>query len=109
MFSSGLAHQGRAGASAYASSKGAIVPLAKSLAAEVAADNVRVNVVFPGVIDTEQFRRANPGLSGRTGRGPPALAPRRTSSARCLYLLSDAATMTGSILSRDRAFPSSRP
>jgi NAD(P)-dependent dehydrogenase (short-subunit alcohol dehydrogenase family) len=109
VFSSGLAHQGRAGASAYASSKGAIVPLAKSLAAEVAADNVRVNVVFPGVIDTEQFRRANPGAERAhwektTGVGTPidVVGP-------LLYLLSDAATMTGSILSRDRAFPSSRP
>jgi NAD(P)-dependent dehydrogenase (short-subunit alcohol dehydrogenase family) len=109
VFSSGLAHQGRAGASAYASSKGAIVPLVKSLAAEVAADNVRVNVVFPGVIDTQQFRRANPGAEREhweeaTGIGAPddVVGP-------LLYLLSDAATMTGSILTRDRVFPWRNP
>ena len=109
LFSSGLALQGRAGASAYAASKGAIVPLVKSVAAEVAADNVRVNVVFPGVIDTQQFRQANPGAERAhwertTGVGCPGdvVGP-------VLYLLSDAATMTGSILSRDRAFPVSHP
>lgn len=104
LFSSGLAHAGRAEASAYAASKGAIVPFAKSLAAEVAEHDVRVNVLFPGVIDTEQFGRANPGSEREhwlrsTGIGTPAdvVGP-------LLYLLSDAATMTGSTLSRDRAF-----
>lgn len=104
LFSSGLAHAGRAEASAYAASKGAMVPFAKSLAAEVAEHEVRVNVLFPGVVDTEQFRRANPGSEREhwlrsTGIGTPddVVGP-------LLFLLSDAATMTGSTLSRDRAF-----
>ncbi|WP_166345669.1 SDR family NAD(P)-dependent oxidoreductase [Phytoactinopolyspora limicola] len=107
LFSSGLAHAGRAEAAAYAASKGAMVPFAKSLAAEVADHRVRVNVLFPGVIDTDQFRRANSGperehWAGSTGIGAP-----EDVVGSLLFLLSDAATMTGSTLSRDRAFAAS--
>lgn len=106
VFASGLAHGGRAGASAYAASKGALIPFAKSLAAEVAQHRIRVNTVFPGVIDTPQFRAANPSGGERehwaasTGIGAPedVVGP-------LLFLLSDAATMTGSTLTRDRAYP----
>ncbi|WP_309116283.1 SDR family oxidoreductase [Saccharothrix sp.] len=105
VFSSGLAHAGRAQASAYAASKGALIPFAKSLAAEVADYRVRVNVVFPGVIDTPQFRAANPTGGERehwaatTGIGSPQ------DVVDCLlFLLSDAATMTGSVLTRERSF-----
>lgn len=105
VFASGLAHMGRAQASAYAASKGALIAYAKSLAAEVAPHRVRVNTVFPGVIDTPQFRAANPTGGERehwertTGVGQPedVVGP-------LLFLLSDAATMTGSTLTRDRAY-----
>ena len=106
VFASGLAHGGRAEASAYAASKGALIPFAKSLSAEVAEHRIRVNTVFPGVIDTPQFRAANPSGGERehwaatTGIGTPedVVGP-------LLFLLSDAATMTGSTLTRDRAYP----
>ena len=106
MFSSGIANVGHAQAAAYGAAKGAMVPYAKSLAAEVAADRVRVNVVFPGVIDTPQFRAANPEGPQRdhwartTGIGDPddVVGP-------LLFLMSDAATMTGSVVTRDRVFP----
>jgi len=106
VFASGLAHMGRAQASAYAASKGALIAFAKSLAAEVVGSRVRVNTVFPGVIDTPQFQAANPSGGERehwqrtTGIGTPedVVGP-------LLFLLSDAATMTGSTLTRDRAFP----
>lgn len=106
VFASGLAHMGRAQASAYAASKGALIAFAKSLAAEVAADRVRVNTVFPGVIDTPQFQAANPSGGERehwertTGIGTP-----EDVVGALLFLLSDAAAMTGSTLTRDRAFP----
>jgi 3-oxoacyl-[acyl-carrier protein] reductase len=104
VFASGLAHMGRAQASAYAASKGALIAFAKSLAAEVAGDRIRVNTLFPGVIDTPQFREANPGAErahwlATTGIGVPddVVGP-------LMFLLSPAATMTGSTLTRDRAF-----
>lgn len=104
VFSSGLAHMGRAEASAYAASKGALLPFVRSIAAEVAADRVRVNVLWPGVIDTEQFRAANPGSErehwlATTGIGSPADVV-----GALQFLLSDAAAMTGSTLTRDRVF-----
>jgi len=104
VFSSGLAHMGRAEAAAYAASKGALLPFVRSLAAEVAADRVRVNVLWPGVIDTPQFQAANPGAERQhwletTGIGEPedVVGP-------LLFLLSDAASMSGSTLTRDRVF-----
>jgi 3-oxoacyl-[acyl-carrier protein] reductase len=104
VFASGLAQMGRAQAAAYAASKGALIAFAKSLAAEVAEDRIRVNTLFPGVIDTPQFRAANPGAerdhwARTTGIGTP-----QDVAGPLLFLLSQAATMTGSTLSRDRAF-----
>jgi NAD(P)-dependent dehydrogenase (short-subunit alcohol dehydrogenase family) len=105
LFTSGLAASGFPGAAGYAASKAALVGFAKSLAAEVAADRIRVNVVSPGVVDTAQFRAANAGADldhwrRTTGIGTPAdvVGP-------LLFLLSDAATMTGSLLTRERAYP----
>ena len=40
------------GLSAYAASKGAIVALTRALALELAEDNIRVNAVLPGAVDT---------------------------------------------------------
>src|SRR5215472_3064595 len=49
---------GSAYAAAYAASKGALVQLTKSLAAAWATDNIQVNAVLPGWIDTELTRDA---------------------------------------------------
>jgi len=53
---------------AYASSKGGIVQLTKSLALAWAADNIQVNAILPGWFDTElttQARQEIPGLHDR--------------------------------------------
>jgi 2-deoxy-D-gluconate 3-dehydrogenase len=47
--------------SAYAVSKGGLVQLTKSLAAAWAADNIQVNAILPGWIDTEMTRPARTG------------------------------------------------
>lgn len=104
VFTSGLASTGFPHAAAYAASKAALTAFARTLAAEVAEHRVRVNIVAPGVIDTDQFRAANAGADfdhwrETTGIGEPAdvVGP-------LLFLLSDAAAMTGSQLTRERAF-----
>jgi NAD(P)-dependent dehydrogenase (short-subunit alcohol dehydrogenase family) len=47
-----LVHSGMATASAYSASKGAVLSLNKTLAAEFAAKNIRVNTISPGPIET---------------------------------------------------------
>jgi 2-deoxy-D-gluconate 3-dehydrogenase len=49
---------------AYAASKGAVVQLTKSLAAAWARDNIQVNAVLPGWIDTELTREARQQVAG---------------------------------------------
>jgi len=104
VFTSGMATTGYAGASAYTASKAALVAFAKSLAAEVAKHRVRVNVVAPGVLDTEQFRGANAGADREHWHDTIGIGDPEDVVGPLLFLLSDAATMTGSMLTRERAF-----
>ena len=104
VFTSGMASTGYAGAAAYAASKAALVAFAKTLAVEVAGDRVRVNVVAPGVIDTEQFRGANAGADRGHWQDTIGIGDPEDVVGPLLFLLSDAAAMTGSVLTRERAF-----
>jgi NAD(P)-dependent dehydrogenase (short-subunit alcohol dehydrogenase family) len=51
---------GRETRSAYAATKAALASLTRSWARELAPDNIAVNAVGPGMIDTDLFRRNNP-------------------------------------------------
>jgi len=51
-------------AAPYAASKGALVQLTKSLAVAWAADNIQVNAVLPGWIDSELTREARQQVTG---------------------------------------------
>jgi 2-deoxy-D-gluconate 3-dehydrogenase len=55
-------------APAYGASKGGIVQLTKSLAVGWAADNIQVNAVLPGWIDTDLTRQARQQLPGLNER-----------------------------------------
>jgi 2-deoxy-D-gluconate 3-dehydrogenase len=55
---------GAAFATAYAASKGGIVQLSRALATAWAKDNIQVNAVLPGWIDTDLTRRARDEVSG---------------------------------------------
>jgi NAD(P)-dependent dehydrogenase (short-subunit alcohol dehydrogenase family) len=58
------------GWAAYTASKGAVLMLAKSLAIDLAPENIRVNAVCPGPTDTAMFRRGHPsGSSDTIGSG----------------------------------------
>jgi 3-oxoacyl-[acyl-carrier protein] reductase len=104
-FTSGLAHQGWPAASAYAASKAALIAFVKSAAKEVAEHRVRFNLIAPGVIDTPQYREANAGADDARWRGSVGVGQPDDVVGPLLFLLSDQATMTASIISRDFAFP----
>jgi NAD(P)-dependent dehydrogenase (short-subunit alcohol dehydrogenase family) len=101
---------GGAYASIYAGSKFAVEGLTKSIAVEVAKQNIRVNAVAPGAIQTDMIDR----FAGKEGEARDDLAAKHpigrfgTSeeiAAAVLYLCSDAATFTiGSTLSVDGGY-----
>jgi 3-oxoacyl-[acyl-carrier protein] reductase len=103
-FTSGLAHQGWPKASAYAASKAALIAWAKSAAKEVAEHRVRVNLISPGVIDTAQYRSANAGADDASWKSSLGVGSPDDVVGPLMFLLSDAATMTASILTRDLAY-----
>lgn len=47
---------GNSGNLVYSASKGAVIAMTKTAAKELASDNIRVNAVAPGMIDTDMFR-----------------------------------------------------
>jgi 3-oxoacyl-[acyl-carrier protein] reductase len=104
-FSSGLAHQGWPQASAYAASKGALIAFVKSAAKEVAQHRVKFNLIAPGVIDTPQYRAANAGSDHERWKNSIGVGTPDDVVGPLLFLLSDASTMTASLLSRDLAYP----
>jgi NAD(P)-dependent dehydrogenase (short-subunit alcohol dehydrogenase family) len=59
------------GIAAYAASKGALAALTRAMALEFAEDNIRVNAILPGAVDT-------PMLHAGLERGLPAKTPRES-------------------------------
>ena len=108
-FTSGLAHQGWRGAAAYAASKAALIAFAKSAAKEIAHHRVRFNLIAPGVLDTPQYREANAGADDAHWRVTVGVGQPEDAVGPLLFLLSDRATMTASIISRDFAFTAQEP
>jgi NAD(P)-dependent dehydrogenase (short-subunit alcohol dehydrogenase family) len=86
----------------YAASKGAIDTMTVGLAKEVAGENIRVNAVRPGIIQTEiHARGGDPGRIARLQSGIPmkrAGDPEEVANT-ILWLISDEASyITGAIL-----------
>jgi 3-oxoacyl-[acyl-carrier protein] reductase len=84
------------GRSQYAASKAALVALAKSWAAEVAADGVTVNVISPAATDTPML--ADPQRAASTPRLPPIgrlIRPDEVAALAAFLLSADAAAITG--------------
>jgi NAD(P)-dependent dehydrogenase (short-subunit alcohol dehydrogenase family) len=62
--------RGSAGLAAYCATKGGVRLLAKAVALEVAADNIRVNSVHPGIIDTPIWGKIPVGAEGNRRNAP---------------------------------------
>jgi NAD(P)-dependent dehydrogenase (short-subunit alcohol dehydrogenase family) len=59
--SSGLALRPTEGRTAYGASKGGLITMSKAMAADLAPEDIRVNVVCPGLIDTPLVQDASNG------------------------------------------------
>jgi NAD(P)-dependent dehydrogenase (short-subunit alcohol dehydrogenase family) len=82
----------------YSASKGAINSMSLGLAREVASDGIRVNVVSPGVIDTESQDRKR--LADIVNSIPMKRAGRPEEVAQCVLWLAsqDASYVTGAVV-----------
>ncbi len=64
-------HPGFGKTAHYDASKGAVISYTRSLAAEVAKYNIRVNAVAPGLVDSENLRRFAPELATEVEQRTP--------------------------------------
>jgi NAD(P)-dependent dehydrogenase (short-subunit alcohol dehydrogenase family) len=92
---------GAAGLASYAASKGGVIAFAKSLAKEVAAEGISVNVVAPGGVATRAFPPGSPGAAKRAERIPmKRLATPEEVANTLLYFALDAPSyVSGEVLS----------
>lgn len=97
----------------YAATKGAVVQLTKSLGAAWAKDNIQVNSILPGFIDTELTqgaRRNIPGMSERVVSRTPARRwgePGDLAGAAVFFCSAASDFVTGTALPVDGGFSSS--
>lgn len=110
LLSSAVGLVGQPGVSAYSTSKGALISLARSLALELVREDVRVNAVCPGVVRTEMTQKLGATL-GEEGFGkveaahPLGLGDPRDVANAALFLLSGASKwITGTALSVDGGY-----
>jgi NAD(P)-dependent dehydrogenase (short-subunit alcohol dehydrogenase family) len=105
-----LGRVGSAGRAAYCATKGALIQLAKVMAIDHAAQNIRVNTLSPGAVETQRIsHRYGSFEAAREGLGPKHLLARlgrpHEIAAAAVFLASDAASfVTGSDLLVDGGY-----
>jgi NAD(P)-dependent dehydrogenase (short-subunit alcohol dehydrogenase family) len=100
---------GTAGRVAYCSTKGALITMAKAMAADHAAQNIRVNTLSPGGTETDRMLRFGSMEKAREVLGAKHLMKRlgqpEEIAAAALFLASDASSfMTGADLRIDGGY-----
>ncbi len=96
-----VGQSGNAGQANYAASKAGLIGFSKALAREVASRNVTVNVVAPGLVETDMTRaiadKAQNEWSARIPLGRPG-TPADVAAAVCFLASDEAAYITGQVL-----------
>jgi 3-oxoacyl-[acyl-carrier protein] reductase len=99
--SSVVGQTGNAGQSNYAASKAGLIGFVKALAREVASRGITVNVIAPGLVDTEMTRaigeQAQIDWAARIPLGRPG-TPADVAAAVCFLASDEAAYITGHVL-----------
>ncbi|HLI42849.1 MAG TPA: beta-ketoacyl-ACP reductase [Acidimicrobiales bacterium] len=104
LVSSVVGHLGSAGQANYAASKSALVGFARSLARELAGRNITVNVVAPGLVETDMTAALGPErVAALTEMVPLGRAARPEEIARAVAWLAedDSAYVTGAVIAVD--------
>ena len=99
--SSVVGQMGNAGQVNYAASKAGLIGMAKALAREVASRGVTVNVVAPGLIDTDMTRALGTATSGQWAAQIPLGrlgTPEDVANAVCFLASDEAAYITGQVV-----------
>lgn len=109
LVASQLGTVGTPGRVAYCATKGALVTMAKAMAADHAAQNIRVNALSPGAVETERMLRFGSMENAREALAPKHLLNRlglpEEIAAAALFLASDASSfMTGANLLVDGGY-----
>jgi NAD(P)-dependent dehydrogenase (short-subunit alcohol dehydrogenase family) len=110
LFSSVMGLAGQAGQAAYSASKGALISMCRSLALELARENIRINCVAPGLVETEMAGRLRDALppaqyEAVTAMHPLGLGRPEHVAAPVVFLLSAAAAwITGTTLVIDGGY-----
>jgi 3-oxoacyl-[acyl-carrier protein] reductase len=99
--SSVVGQMGNAGQANYAASKAGLIGFSKALARELASRNITVNVVTPGLIETDMTRaitdRAQGDWAGQIPLGRLG-TPRDIAAAVCFLASDEASYITGQVL-----------
>ncbi len=99
--SSVVGQMGNAGQSNYAASKAGLIGFSKAVAREVASRNVTVNVVAPGLIDTDMTRALPEAVRTEWVSKVPLArfgTPEDVAAAVCFLATDEAAYITGQVL-----------